>query len=282
MIEIQAVGGLGNQMFQYSFMRYLKKENPDCFLNVYDYQRCEYHNGFELASIFKNIDLDVKTNKPDGLINNGLLARFLRRFFEVNIFGSKEVCEVEDVTFVEQKCFERDLFFIGSWQDVRYVNAVKQEILETFQFPELDKKNFELIKSLDGQNTVSVHVRRGDYQFYPNFFSICNEEYYFSAYKKIQELVNNPVFVVFSDDIQWCKDSLSYLNPILVNWNSGKDSYRDMQIMTLCKHNIIANSTFSWWGGYLNRNNDKIVICPRLWRKDRQSNPLLDSEWIGI
>ena len=98
-------------------------------------------------------------------------------------------------------------------------------------------------------------------------FAICSEKYFDSAIKYINERIPKPIFFVFSDDIEWCRTKLNIANAIYVDWNKDDNSFRDMQLMSMCKHNIICNSTFSWWGAYLNNNPDKIVIAPNKWMK---------------
>ncbi|MDO8610808.1 MAG: alpha-1,2-fucosyltransferase, partial [bacterium] len=111
---------------------------------------------------------------------------------------------------------------------------------------------------------ISIHVRRGDFitnKANPQFIGL---DYYKSAINKINKLVNNPLFFVFSNDIPWCKTNLSSLADDIhyINHNKGKDAYKDLLLMSACKHNIVANSTFSWWGAWLNQNSKKIVIDP--------------------
>ncbi len=281
MIVVQAVGGLGNQMFQYSFMQYLRKANDDCALNISDFNRYQYHHGFELTKVF-NLSSGITPDRCSFSINNRFYARILRKLKGFNLTTQNEFCEMCGVSFVEQRKFETDICFIGSWQDIRYVNPVKDIILESFVFPKLDSRNNSFMDSLEGKNTVSVHVRRNDYIDHSDFKGICTVDYYKKAYELIIKKVTSPLFIIFSDDIDWCKRELGFMSPCCVDWNTGDDSFRDMQLMSLCKHNIIANSTFSWWGAYLNKYNNKIVICPRKWKTNCENNYLIDTNWFAI
>ena len=115
---------------------------------------------------------------------------------------------------------------------------------------------------------------------------VCTEEYYVHAIEKMNNMVSPDLYSVFSDDPEWCKENLAHLfsemEVVYVNWNKGENSFRDMQLMTLCKHNIIANSSFSWWGAWLNQNEDKIVLTPEKWlNKNLLKDPICDN-WIRI
>ena len=122
-------------------------------------------------------------------------------------------------------------------------------------------------------NSVSIHIRRGDYLNIPNY-CVCDEGYYRHAIKHICENVDKPVFYVFSNEPDWCESFMQQFGVVfkIINWNQRGDSYQDMYLMTQCKHNIIANSTFSWWGAWLNSQSDKIVVTPRAWFKNNNYN----------
>src|SRR5690606_38192956 len=152
---------------------------------------------------------------------------------------------------------------------------VAEELREHFQFPQItDIKNKELIQHIQQRNSVSLHVRRGDYLIASNqhLGSICDNAYYEKAITYINEKTDSPLFVIFSNDIPWCKETFNNIDAIFVDWNTGNQSYIDMQLMSLCKHNIIANSSFSWWGAWLNNNPDKIVVSPNKWINETRPN----------
>jgi hypothetical protein len=143
------------------------------------------------------------------------------------------------------------------------------------------------IKKIENNNSVSIHVRRGD--FFKNkkriqrYGNICTNSYYKKAINIIKHKINDPIFLVFSDDIDWAKQNFTGSNFIFVDWNKGKSSYRDMHLMSLCKHNIIANSTFSWWGSWLNNNENKVVISPsKMNNKHKDFSQLFPEKWVRI
>jgi len=137
---------------------------------------------------------------------------------------------------------------------------------ETLVFPSFtDQRNTELAGVLLAGNVVSVHVRRGDYLGDPVLEGICDEGYYQRALDYMEQQIRSPRFVFFSNDILWCRSRFGMRNALFVDWNTGLNSFRDMQLMSLCEHHIIANSSFSWWGAWLNNQPDKIVISPDRW-----------------
>jgi hypothetical protein len=139
-----------------------------------------------------------------------------------------------------------------------------------------------LTKLID--NSISIHVRRGDYLNHESYKNICGLNYYCSAIRYIKTLIMDPFFIVFSDDILWCKENLNNIlsdtSVIYVDWNTGKESYKDMQLISNCKHNIIANSSFSWWGAWLNTFPNKIIIAPKKWLNTNiESTPRI-ANWL--
>ena len=129
-----------------------------------------------------------------------------------------------------------------------------------------DTLNKDTAAQIKSANSVSIHARVVDFKY--GMLDAVRRKYFIKSVKHIKKNVKTPIFFVFSDNIEWCKDNVNTLGlssekkVIFVSHNSGEDSYRDMQLMSLCKHNIVPNSTFSWWGGYLNQNPNKIVCTP--------------------
>ena len=143
-------------------------------------------------------------------------------------------------------------------------------------------ENIKIASEIKNSESVSLHVRRGDYLNEPMFNGICDVKYYDLAMQKIKHMVDSPVWFIFSNDISWCRKHFTQENVIFVDNNSGENSYRDMQLMSLCKHHIIANSSFSWWGAWLGEQQDAITIAPRRWIKEGQSSDIICHNWITI
>lgn len=171
---------------------------------------------------------------------------------------------------------EEDIYaghFLGLSHKDSGIEFVDEEIRKAFVFPELqDSRNITLLQEIKSCNSVAIHARRGDAVSYLDY--LYKYGYFKRAVKHIRKNIQNPCFYIFSDpgNIKWCKENINIfgLNPIkdyirYIDWNIGIESYRDMQLMSNCKHNIIAFSSYGWWASYLNNNPDKITISPNVW-----------------
>ena len=135
------------------------------------------------------------------------------------------------------------------------------------------------------KNSISIHIRRGDYlhpKFNHLYGNICTIEYYKEAITILQQKYANLHFYIFSDDISWVKENLPIVPSTYIDWNKKEDSWQDMYLMSQCKHNIIANSSFSWWGAWLNNNPNKTVICPSRFMNLNQQSDIVPEDWIQI
>lgn len=268
-------GGLGSQMDQYAFYLSLKKHYPNVNvkMDIHNLFIID-HNGFELDRVFGIKRDEAPLNKiielSDFYPHTGPHYRIYQHLFALRckIFGPKEsFIQPEDPSVFYPEVFQlsslKSYIFMGNWGNDKYKEGVEDEIRESFRFKELHGKNSEISAEMQNVNSVSIHVRHGDFQSYD--FPILSLEYYRQAIALIMSKVEDPFFYFFSDDPQYVKDNFSFLNNSfkLVENNKGDNSYIDMQLMSFCKHNIIANSTFSYWGAWLNNYSDKIVIVPR-------------------
>jgi hypothetical protein len=183
--------------------------------------------------------------------------------------------------------------FTGYFQNPNFFNKYKSKIIELFS---LDTNSQNIVNNIynsivnNNYDTVSIHVRRSDYIKLQNIHVVQNIEYYKNAIDYIKNKYNNLLFLIFSDDINWCKTNFGSLNINCIYVENvspylDKDIL-DMYLMAQCKHNIIANSTFSWWGAYMNKNKDKIVCAPNRWFIDDNMNNdamnILDNDMIII
>lgn len=318
---IRGEGGFGCQMSQIVLYERLKMVDPETYVETSSYNLYPLHNGWEVDKIF-----NLKLNKIDYSkeVKKGKLPFFKRKKIKlIRIFNksykrydnyfsewtSKETEEKYENYFkknikspveinkvfmcVGTKVNEEDLnysknsYYVGSYYPNFLFKGNEKKIREMFQFPEFENtKNIELIGKYKDKETVSVHIRRGDYIDNPVLGGLGNTNYYKEAMDLIRKKIKNPVFIIFSNDIDWCKKE--FIIPeehVYVNWNNGKESFRDMQLMSLLKNNIITNSTFSWWGAWLNKNPRKIVIAPKRWFNKNSKIPeegICDSSWITI
>jgi hypothetical protein len=167
-------------------------------------------------------------------------------------------------TFENNFLYKKSWYFDWYFQSEKYFKDYELEIRKDFMLnKELSKESIKLLNLLEWKNTVSIHIRRWDYLKYKDKFSLCPMDYYTSSMSYIKEKVKNPIFLFFSDDIAWVKKEFLWKDYIYVDFNKWNDSWQDMILMSRCKHNIIANSTFSRRWAYLNSNKNKIVIAPK-------------------
>lgn len=165
----------------------------------------------------------------------------------------------------------------GYWQSEKYFSDIRTIILKDFTFPPVnDTKNRELIDRISEQTTVSIHIRRGDYA---NGFPMMTPQYYEDAINYFESVYNEVYFLVFSNDMDWAKHNLQFSQGEFVDWNTGKDSWKDMYLMTQCNHHIIANSSFSWWGAWLNQKENKEIIAPETWFYHQETPDVYCKGW---
>jgi hypothetical protein len=288
---VKILGGLGNQMSQYALFLSLKEHfsNERILVDTSFFKDYSLHNGLELGRVFKVplpqarfLDL-LKVTYPLYYYKLWQLSKF---FLPPRSKTCRESMNMEFDDTVLTKAGDR--YFDGYWQGEFYFKDNKEVIRNTFKFIDsLDIKNARIVDKLNTSDSISIHIRRGDYLKYEMYRGICDLDYYVRAITYIKKRIESPFFCIFSNDINWCKENLYPLllgNSLLfVDWNSGENSYKDMQLMSVCKHNIIANSSFSWWGAWLNSNSNKIVIAPSKWLNiDLKMQPQFVKGWILI
>lgn len=265
-------GGLGNQMFQYAFYLSLKAKGLECCLDNSLFDYAKMHQGYELESVF---GISETTCRQSPL--HGFIVRVLYKYKPQRIvFCDKPYMYCQDAYTSNAR------YYSGCWIHPSYFAGIEDYVREAFQFKNVSEKNLDFLKDLATVNTVSLHIRRGDYLKNP-IYGVCDENFHSSAINWINERVESPIFIVFSDDVEWCNEYLKQfnINYRMVDWNKGWDSYQDMFLMSQCKHNIIANSTFSWWGAWLNTNKNKIVVAPNRWTTNNQMDYSLP-QWVFV
>ena len=285
MLIIACAGGLGNQMFQYAFYLSRKTMYDDVKFDISWFNENKIHNGYELERIFSlNIEYAdaenlYKIGKPKNIID-----KIIKKIFYTNNIYYMTAHD-EAIKYLRDIDKYNNGYLFGYWQSEKYFETIKDEVKKLFDFKiPLDIQNKKLIIKMKDENSVAVHIRRGDYLKYDHLSNICTINYYKNAIEYIEKYVNNPYYYIFSNDIEWCKKNLNLIKAIYVDWNKGNDSYKDMQLMSQCKHNIIANSSFSWWGAWLNNNPNKIVCVPEKWfdLPGCETRDICPDEWIRI
>lgn len=280
MIIVRVTGGLGNQMFQYAMYKSLEKKGKLVKLDSKSfYETKKEHNGYELERIF-----DIKPNKPTKEDLEKFDENNISTLFKIKrkLFGDKKfVYDTKEYVFNKDVYKLKNSYLNGYWQSIKYFEGIENDIKKDFRFKnQLDNKNLEILNEIENSNSISIHIRRGDYmspENYNMYGCIATPTYYKKAIKVIEEKIENPTFFVFSNDMDWVKKNIQINSRVFyIDINSGNGSYKDMQLMSNCKHNIIANSSFSWWGAWLNENKNKIVVAPKKWinREDVDSDKI--------
>ena len=272
---IKIAGGLGNQMFQYAFARSVENRGERVYIDV---KYFELPNTKEwLLGIFPK----VKINYCMKLLQSKIVERI------VECFGAK-ICEEEMFNRIYNEEFynKKYVYIQGYFQSPKYFWAIEEQIREEFMFPiKRDNKLLKMIEYVQNCESVAIHIRRGDYlQFSEIYGGVCTQEYYRNAIQIIKERVKNPVFIFFSDDIEWVKQNFHNEGAVYVDasFYETVEDWKDMCVMSNCKHNIIANSSYSWWGAFLNQNLEKCVIMPKKWDSGGTAKELILNGWICI
>lgn len=284
MLITQLTGGLGNQMFQYAATKAQAfRLDTDLYLDKTHFLTTPLGKKNLRQYELSHFCLDEKFKKP--------ALHWIKKYFKVKqvyfgfeTFKEKHVevdplfFDVKDNTYIE-----------GVFQSEQYFKDFEAQIRADFSFKAQPiSKNLELLEKIKTVNAVSLHVRRGDYVNNPETLKghgVCGLDYYNKAIEIIAERVENPYFFLLSDDIEWVTENLKLAYPFeVINHNKGEKSYEDMRLMSNCKHHIIANSSFSWWGAWLNGNTDKIVVAPEQWFKNPNwnSKDIIPKSWVKI
>ncbi len=286
---VNIIGGIGNQMFQYAFALALKQKYPDeeVKLDTSHFNGYSLHNGFEIERNF-GLQLPIADGKELRKLTyyspNYKVSRIIRKLLG---YRKTEYKEPRLFTFWKE-ALDRvgNCYYEGSWQNEKYFKECSDEIRKAFTFKQqLGDKNEELLNAINATESVSIHVRRGDYLSDPTYQGICDLPYYKNAIQYIKEHIKAPHFYIFSNDAKWCEEFIAPLceDYTIIDWNGGIKSWADMQLMSLCNHNIVAHSSFSWWAAWLNNHDNKIVVSPKGWfnRADVTDSPQLE-DWILI
>ena len=296
---VNIIGGLGNQMFQYAFAEALKTRFPgeDVLLDTSHFKflllkklgSANLHNGYEIKKVFPNADLPIATSdqlrRVTYYIPNYALSRIARRVLPVKktelIQKAKEYFAYNPLVFER----EGDCYYEGIWESIHYLIPIKETILKSFAHPIPNKINSDLIFKMENESSVGIHIRRGDYLNSDAFRGICDLDYYKRAIKIIIADGKSHSFYVFSNDLAWCEDNVIPLldkNPIkMISHNTKNQSCWDMFLMSHCKDLIIANSSFSWWGAFLNKRCGRI-IAPQKWTNRVAEYDIWLPEWYKI
>lgn len=259
--------GLANRMFQYSYYLFLKKQGYEVTVDFYRSAKLA-HEKVAWNSIFPYAEIKQASRLKVFLWGGGadLCSKVRRRYFP-SFTNVRTTTGAFDVSLPANTV--RNEYIIGVFLNASIVEAIDDEIKKCFTFlPFTDEMNLRLEKEIEECESVAVHVRKGkDYQSRIWYQNTCSMEYYRKAILQMKEKLQHPKFYVFTDNVDWVRKNFQEIEYTLVEGNpaDGYGSHFDMQLMSLCKHNIISNSTYSWWSAFLNRNPEKVVIAPEIW-----------------
>ena len=292
MIISQVIGGLGNQMFQYATGRALSlARGLPLRLDISGFDGYGLHQGFELQRVF-NCQAEAATAADlRGILgwqSAPLARRILSRPGMAALRRKGFVVEPHFHHWPEIRQVSQDCYLVGYWQSEKYFRDAADTIRRDFAFKlPLAGLNAELAGQIAQANAVSLHVRRGDYVSNHKTHAThgaCSLDYYRAAIQYVSDRVEQPYFFIFSDDIAWVKENLRMDMPHrYIDHNQGAESYNDMRLMSLCRHHIIANSSFSWWGAWLNMGANKIVVAPEKWfANGKDAVDLFPHGWVTL
>ncbi len=283
MIQIFVQGGIGNQMFQYALYTSLQKRGKRVLLDNSIIEK--QMNDINRQTIFHVFELDRQYHLR---MYRGLFGQIRRRVIN-RVFRklAGRYAEKEDSKFDPNVLQLSSGYLTGYWQSPKYFSDCEAELRKRFQFKKALSAGSEKVLSLieNASCPVSIHIRLGDYTTAVNqelFGNICTKEYYSKAIDRILEHNPDATFFVFSNEPQKATELIDIPNAIIVDANDEGTASEDMYLMSKCHHNIIANSSFSWWGAWLNENPGKITIAPKKWLNGKNTPDICPESWIRI
>jgi len=265
MVYCNLKGGLGNMLFQIAATKAISLEkNTDCSFPNYYHHLTILNNDKEFNPKLNYAEEYLKFLKLPTTIPNQQLKVYNFPFEYTSALPSED-------SFIVDGFFQTEKYFVKHREEILKLISPTDEINDL-----IHKKYPFLFTSI----CTSIHIRRGDYLKYSNHHPIQSLNYYYEAIKRIN---NNELFVIFSDDIEWCKNNFKFKNVVFIE---NEKDYIEIFLMSNCTNNIIANSSFSWWGAWLNKNHQKTVVGPSIWFGSKLShlntNDILADTWIKI
>ncbi|HLG04203.1 MAG TPA: alpha-1,2-fucosyltransferase [Bacteroidia bacterium] len=289
------MGGLGNQMFQYAAGRSLsEKFHVPLLLDRSFLDK----RGENLTHTIRDLEIDawqinasIATQEEITRLERVDRNPFLRRIAaRVPSLIHNRIFRAASTKY--NPAFEKarpPVLLDGFWQSEKYFKNIRPLLLREFQ--PVDKpegRNVELLSQISSSNSISIHVRRGDYVTNPGasrFHGACSIDYYERAAARMKGISTNPLFFIFSDELEWVKENIQLpSNTVFVSHNKGRESYWDLFLMRNCRHHIIANSSFSWWGAWLGEFPGKKVMAPGNWFSDplADASDIVPPEWLRL
>jgi hypothetical protein len=290
MVIVELKGGLGNQLFQYAAGIGLSR-HLDTTLQV---DISNLKSADETLGTYRRYILSHLENAPQVVHESPIIYKSYKGLGKIaSFFNSSAFTGFKEKFFHYNEDFwnlKGNICLNGNFQSNRYFEPYKEDILTKIQFSKilLSGKDREVLNNIQKTPSLSIHIRRGDYvsnKIANDVLGVLPVEYYEASYEKICNRVNIENVYIFSDDISWAKANLNFIkNSCFVQSESENSDIVDFYLMQHCTHNIVANSSFSWWAAYLNPNSDKIVVAPKKWfnKAPYDTKDLIPQSWIRI
>jgi len=292
MIVVRLMGGMGNQLFQYAAGRSLAAHHGTDLAFDLSWFRKQGLRGYELS----HFNTSARVASPRDLKRFLKRNRLLNWFFKQIQFLRPQECRsyfVEKSYYHVDPAFFRtpkDVYLDGYWQNANYFRGLEAALRREFSLRNPPSgENERILREIQNTNSVSIHIRRGDFAVISHtrsYHGVCPVEYYQKAIELIIERVPNPRFLVFSDDPRWAKENLplSSAEVRFVTHNPPDQAHEDLRLMVACRHHVIANSSFSWWGAWLGENAEQVAIAPRRWinAPHIDSSGLFPERWLVL
>ncbi|WP_323665715.1 alpha-1,2-fucosyltransferase [Pectobacterium punjabense] len=283
-MKVKIIGGLGNQMFQYASAYALAKMNNDALIaDISDAIKYKTHP-LRLTELACSARFEKKSFSFERYLYSNNIPIIIKKL----IFP---YCLIEngleyDPT-LSMKCKNKKL--IGYFQCEKYFSAYRKELIQQFK-PKAEFSDYqkEIIDLMGYGDSCSVHIRRGDYITNPEanaLHGVCNKNYFDRALKYLKDngkINDQSKIFLFSDDVEWCKENIEFSNEIIFIKGESLKVELDLWLMSKCKHNVISNSSFSWWAAWLNEHDEKCVVSPQMWFKSKQRNNIVPETWIQL
>ena len=290
-VVIAVTGGLGNQMFFYALYKYLQLKRINVYLDL------SWYSG-ESYSMFQNPYIEGEVKHCVYKLENYFMLPDIKR---INIEDAIKIanerlerqitCDNSSSSYISMALENANVYLTGFYRNWDYIYKIRNELVNDFAFlqpvPECVKI---FLEEIEKSTSVSIHIRRGDY-FINELFaihngSICTIDYFKNAIDYLQKRVGNLKLFIFSDSPSWVRENISFVENIIVDIKGINNAdYIDLFLMSKCKYNIIANSSFSWWAAFLNENKNNVIICPPLWNRNlnfEKTDYICPPEWIRV
>lgn len=286
-VIVCCLGGLGNQMFQYALYRNLQQQGKNVYLDV-SYYNTPRNRVFLLDKVFPYLKMKICSEEQRIQHTLSQCCGKISELHNFQIYVEPSLSE-ENIKKNNPELYKIDNGIIkGYHQCYQYVQEIGEILLQELLFDKCrESKLVTLSEQIKSQNAISIHIRRGDYLRSTGvaaFGNICTTQYYNNAIQILKERINNPVFYFFSNDMDWVRENFRVPDSVYIDGSlfDNYDNWYDMYLMSVCKHNIIANSSFSWWGAWLNQNPNKIVIAPGKWNNICDYQDICPKDWTRI